>query len=97
MGNIDLPVAFCRNDGVRSPVVQILAQVIGVKCPVRHQGIEPKPLDQLRHTGDFTALAGKPFEPDKVAERVGEGKDPLIKSEDRPWSSVRLLSARWPD
>ena len=34
---------------------------------------------------------------DKVAENVGEGKNPQIKSGDKRWSSVRLLSARWPD
>ncbi len=49
--------------------------MIGIKGFVCKQSTECEPFDQVRHPDNFAALPGQQFEPDKVAKRVGEGKN----------------------
>lgn len=49
--------------------------MIGIKCLVGQQGVERKAIDQIRYTDNLTALAGKEFETNEVAQGIGEGKN----------------------
>ncbi len=73
--NVDFPIALRGNDSRRTAFMQGLTQVIGVKSLVGHQGIEGEAVNQIRHTDDFTALAGKQFETDEIAQGIGERKN----------------------
>ena len=73
--NMDFPVALGRNDRFGAAFLQGLAQLISIKGLVGHQCLERQVINQIWHTDDLTALAGKQFEPHKIAERVGEGQD----------------------
>ncbi len=73
--DMDFPIALCRNDSRRIAFIQGLTQVIGIKSLVGHQGIEREAINQIRHTNDLTALAGKQFETNEIAQGIGERKD----------------------
>ena len=49
--------------------------MIGIKCLVGHQGIERETINQIRYTDDLTALAGKQFETNEIAQGIGKGKN----------------------
>ena len=73
--DMDFPISLCRNDSRRTAFKQGLAQVIGVECLVGHQCIEGEAVNQIRHTDDLTALAGKQFEPKEISQGIGEGQN----------------------
>lgn len=49
--------------------------MIGIKSLVSHQCIERETINQFRHCDDLTALAGKQFEPHKIAQSISESQD----------------------
>ena len=71
----DYPIALCRNDSRRTAFPQGLTQTIGIESLVGHQGIEREAIDQIRYTDDLTALAGKQFETNEIAQGIGEGQN----------------------
>ena len=84
-------VAFCWNDGIGTPAMQLLAQMVCVKRFVGHQGVEGQPLDQVRHTGNFAALTWKQRKAHQVGKRVRQGQNfrrqPTLRAPDRLISS----------
>ncbi len=73
--DMDFPIALCRNDSRRTAFMQGLTQMIGIKSLVGQQGIEREAIDQIRDTDDLTALAGKQFETNEIAQGIGERKN----------------------
>ena len=49
--------------------------MIGIKCLVGQQGIEREAINQIWYSDDLTALAGKQFETNEVAQGIGERKN----------------------
>jgi len=73
--DMDFPIALRRNDSRRTAFMQGLTQVIGIECLVGHQCIEVKAINQIWHTDDLTALAGKQFEANEISQGIGEGQN----------------------
>ena len=69
------PIALCRDDSRRTAFKQVLTQVIGVECLVGHQCIEGEAVNQIWHTDDLTALAGKQFEANEISQGIGESQN----------------------
>jgi len=73
--NMNFPIALRRNDRHCAALLQGMAQVIGIESLVTHQGIECEAVNQIWYADDLTALTGKQFETDEVAQSVGERKN----------------------
>ena len=75
VGNVQDAVAFGGNDGVGTPSMLRVAQVVCVKRFVGHQGVEGQPFDQGRHAGNFAALTWEQRKAHQIAERVRQGQN----------------------
>ena len=72
VGDVNAAIVFCRNDGLGLARIEVLTQGIGVEGLVGKHGAKFEAADQLRHTNDFTALAGQKLEAHQIAQRIGE-------------------------
>jgi len=68
-------VALGRNDGFGVEALEGLAQMIGVERLVGQHGTEFEPFDQVRDTGNLTALTRQKFEADEVSKRIRQRQD----------------------
>ncbi len=75
VGDMDFPIALCRNDSRCTAFLQGLTQTVGIERLVAHQGIEGEAIDQIRDADDLAALAGKQFETNEIAQGIGERKN----------------------
>ncbi len=75
MRKVDFPVPLRRNDGTRPRILQILTQMIGVKGFIGQKGSEYEPVNQVRHSDNFAALARQQLKANEVTEYVGEGEN----------------------
>ena len=70
MGNMNDPVAFGRDHGVGPTLFKFVTKVVSVESLVGEQRVKLQALNEIWHTGNFTALAWQQFEPDQIAQRI---------------------------